>query len=262
MNWRFKLSCRLALLRGPLLAAAALAACSSDRPLSTSPSFDITAPSVGSVTLTPTVLSMAPGDTARLSALLRNPGGETILGMAVTWATNAPTVAKVSASGLVTAVTTGNATITASAGGHSGTAAVTVTGSMVPVASIAVTPATNTLTPGATVQLAAQLKDASGKLITGRTITWTTSSSAVARISASGLLTGVAPGSATITASSGGRSGSASVTVSAVGGGGSGGGGGTGVPGNIYNWGFEGTTDAAASGAFVDSHNLPFIGAS
>src|SRR5256885_6841931 len=50
--------------------------------------------------------------------------------------------------------------------------------------------------------------------------------------------------------------------TSGGGGGGGGGGTGTGTPGTIYNWGFEGSTDVAASGAFVNSSLQPFLGRS
>ena len=60
--------------------------------------------------------------------------------------------------------------------------------------------------------LTAILKDASGLPTTG-TVTWTTSSGAVATVSASGLVTGLVVGTATITATSGGQSGTTAVTV-------------------------------------------------
>src|SRR5207247_9995067 len=69
--------------------------------------------------------------------------------------------------------------------------------------------------PGATQQLVATLKDASGNVLTGRTITWTSSNEAVATVSTGGLETAVAAGSATITAASGGITGTVSVNVTA-----------------------------------------------
>src|SRR5205823_13076176 len=58
-------------------------------------------------------------------------------------------------------------------------------------------------------------KDGNGSTLTGRTVTWSTSASGVATVSASGLVSAVAAGSATITATSEGKSGSATVTVPA-----------------------------------------------
>src|SRR5207249_3886647 len=100
------------------------------------------------------------------------------------------------------------------ASGITGTAILSVTD--VSVASVAVSPASLTMSMGSTQQLSAVVKDANGNVLTGRTVTWTTSSSAVATVSASGLVTGVAAGTATITATSEGKSGTASVTVANV----------------------------------------------
>ena len=84
----------------------------------------------------------------------------------------------------------------------------------VPVSSVAVTPATATVQVGQTVQLTATAKDASGNVLPGRTVTWASSNTAVATVSGSGLVTGVAAGGpVTITATSEGQSGTAAVTV-------------------------------------------------
>jgi len=81
-----------------------------------------------------------------------------------------------------------------------------------PVASVTVSPVVASVSAGATVQLTATLKDANG-LPTSGTVTWTTSNGAVATVSASGLVTGLVVGMATVTATSGGQSGSSAVTV-------------------------------------------------
>jgi len=81
-----------------------------------------------------------------------------------------------------------------------------------PVASVAVSPATLSQNPGATQQFVATLKDASGNVLAGRTMTWTSSNAAIAAVNGSGLETAVAAGSATVTATSGGITGTASVT--------------------------------------------------
>jgi phosphatidylinositol-3-phosphatase len=111
-------------------------------------------------------------------------------------------------------VAAGSATITATSEGKSGTSAITVTA--VPVASVTVTPATASVPAGGTVQLTATPKDANGNPLTGRTITWQSSNSAIASVNGSGLVTGVATGGpVTITATSEGQSGTSAVTVTA-----------------------------------------------
>ena len=75
--------------------------------------------------------------------------------------------------------------------------------------SVAVSPARATVDVGGTVQLTATPNPASAT----PTFEWASSNNAVATVSATGLVTGVASGSATITVSGGGKSASASVSV-------------------------------------------------
>jgi hypothetical protein len=63
----------------------------------------------------------------QLTATPRDAAGEVLVGRTVTWATDAPAVATVSAAGLVAGVGEGRATITATSEGNSGTASVAVT---------------------------------------------------------------------------------------------------------------------------------------
>ncbi|HKC46280.1 MAG TPA: Ig-like domain-containing protein, partial [Gemmatimonadales bacterium] len=85
---------------------------------------------------------------------------------------------------------------------------------VVPVASVEVSPATVDVPVGSSAQLSASLKDAGGEPLTGRTITWASDAPQFATVSPTGLVAGVAIGSATITATSEGVSGTARVTVS------------------------------------------------
>ena len=84
-----------------------------------------------------------------------------------------------------------------------------------PVASVTVSPTSASVGVGSTVQLAATTRDASNNILTGRTVTWTTSTSAVATVSTSGVVTGVAAGTAQVTATSEGASGTSAITVTA-----------------------------------------------
>jgi len=117
----------------------------------------------------------------------------------------------VTTTGRVSGVAAGSATITATSEGQAGTAAITVT--TVPVASVTVTPASAALLTGQTIQLTATPKDAGGNALSGRVVAWATSNGSVATVTTSGLVIGVAAGSATITATSESKSGSALVTV-------------------------------------------------
>jgi uncharacterized protein YjdB len=97
----------------------------------------------------------------------------------------------------------------------SGTTTSSVPPPPVPVASVSVTPASSSLLIGATAQLSAVTRDANNNVLTGRAVTWSSSNSAVSRVSTSGLVTAVAAGSATITATSETKTGTAVTTVSA-----------------------------------------------
>lgn len=74
----------------------------------------------------------------------------------------------------------------------------------------------STLPVKQTAQATATVRDASGNVLSGQTIAWTSSNTSVATVSTSGLVTAVAAGSATITATTGGKSGSAALTVTAA----------------------------------------------
>src|SRR5205807_10667261 len=116
--------------------------------------------------------------------------------------TPAPTVTSL---GPYTRLVRSSATITATSEGQSGTAAITVTS--VPVASVTVSPASASVQAGQTVQLTATPKDVNGNPLTGRTISWSSSNTSVATVNSSGLVSCVVAGSATITATSEGQSG-------------------------------------------------------
>lgn len=168
------------------------------------------------VVVSPAIIEMTVGTLPQqLTAIVTDAAGNPLTGRSVTWSSNLPTVASVSTTGLVTALTKGGpVTIRATSGGKSGEASVTV---QLPVAAVAVAPATALIDVGSTMQLNATLRDATGATLSGRPITWTSGNSAVATVSASGLVTAVASGGPTsITAASGTASGSASVTVQKV----------------------------------------------
>jgi len=85
--------------------------------------------------------------------------------------------------------------------------------STAPVASVSIAPHNGWVLVGGTLQLVAILKDAKGNLLTGRTVTWTSSAPAVATVGGSGLVTGVTEGMTTITAASEGKSDTTQLSV-------------------------------------------------
>jgi len=168
---------------------------------------------VASVSVTPATASLPVGATVQLAAVPEDSAGGALTERPVTWASSDTGVASVSTTGRVTAGAAGSATVTATSEGKAGSASVTVT--LVPVASVVVSPATVTLPVGGTAQLIVTLEDASGHALTGRPVAWTSSAPTVATVSPSGLVTGNATGAATLTATSEGPSGTSAVTVQA-----------------------------------------------
>jgi len=81
------------------------------------------------------------------------------------------------------------------------------------VSQVTVLPAVVGVEVGQTTQLQATARDAGGSAIPGRTATWSSSTTTVASVSGTGVVTGVSPGVATITAAVGDRTGQATVTV-------------------------------------------------
>ncbi len=183
-----------------------LAACSGGGDSPASP-----APAVATVQVTPAVVQLTVGASQQLAAAPLTAAGAIVAGKSALWASSNPAVASVDATGLVRGVSGGSASVTATVDGKVGSASVSV--ATVPVATVTLVPATVSIAAGATTVLAANLADAQGGALTGRTVTWATSNAAVATVSTSGLVTGIAAGSATITATSEGKSGSALVTV-------------------------------------------------
>lgn len=168
------------------------------------------APTVQAIVLSPATATLtAVGQTTTLSAQVQLSNGTTGT-QSITWNSSNPAVATVSG-GTVTAVASGQTIITASVGAVSAQATVTVA---IPVVqSIAVTPSQATLTAaGQTAALSAQVRLSNGAIGT-QTPVWSSANSAVATVSATGVVTAVANGQTTITAAVGSIVGNAAVTV-------------------------------------------------
>ena len=167
--------------------------------------------SVASVEVSPSVYELtALGQTVQLTAEAFDENGHAVAGAEFSWESSDAAVATVDAGGLVTAVAEGVATITASAGEASGSAVVPV---MQPVASVEVSPSAQTIELGSTLQLTAEAFDENGEAVAGAEFSWESSDAAVAAVDAGGLVTGVAVGAATITATAGSAQGTAEITV-------------------------------------------------
>jgi hypothetical protein len=180
-------------------------------------------PVVTTVEVSPPSASVVVGSTTTLQATVKDQNGAVMTGQTVTWSSSNQSSATVSSSGVVSAVGAGASTITATCAGKSGTSVITVTTAPPPtpvVTTVTVSPSSASIAVGATAALQATVKDQNGNTMTGQTINWTTSNSAVGTVNASGVVTGVSGGQATITATSSGKSGTANITVTTPSGGG------------------------------------------
>lgn len=132
----------------------------------------------------------------------------------VTWSSSTASVASIAADGVATALSAGSTSITATLGGISGSATLTV--STISVTSISVAPARATLPVGvrAAYVATALLSDGNARDIT-TAVTWSSSAPAIASVSPlfSGLVTAQSVGNATITATLGSITGSGALSV-------------------------------------------------
>ena len=177
-------------------------------------------PVVTTVTVAPTSAAIIAGATTTLQATVKDQNGNVMTGQTVTWSTSNAAAATVNSSGLVTGVAAGSATITATSSGKTGSSSITVTAVPPVVTTVTVAPTSASVVVGATTTLQATVKDQNGNVMTGQTVTWSTSNAAAATVNGSGVVTGIAAGSATITATSSGKSGTSTITVTAPSGGG------------------------------------------
>jgi uncharacterized protein YjdB len=182
----------------------------------------VTAPPLTSITVNPATATMSVNTTRQFTAQGTYADSSTAdLTDSVTWSTGLATIISVSNAagtrGLVTALAVGTDNVVASMSGIVGMATVTV--SVIPLVSIAVTPNPLTLPQNLTLPLKATATygDQSTQDVT-TSATWTVADSSVATVgnlgTAAGQVTGLkANSSTTVTATLSGKSGSATVNV-------------------------------------------------
>ena len=162
---------------------------------------------VSSVSLDKTSVSLNVGESVTLAATVK-PDNAT--NKTVSWSSSNASVASVDASGKVSAVAEGTATITAKAGDKTATCSVTVKKNTVAVESVTLDKSSLELTEGETATLTATVKPDNA---TNKTVTWSSDKTSVATVDANGKVTAVAEGTATITAKAGDKTATCSVTV-------------------------------------------------
>jgi uncharacterized protein YjdB len=171
-----------------------------------------------SIDVIPASITLGTGDTITFTAVARDAGGHVIPGAHFAWSASDPSIATMHASsGLATTVASGTVTVQARSGAATGSATLHV----VDVAQVTVVPGGEPkVTVGGTVPFTAVVTDAAGNPVPGVRVIWSSADPAVASIhSASGLATGLAPGSSVISAAAGSVSGQAVLVVLPQGGG-------------------------------------------
>ncbi len=166
------------------------------------------------VTLATGATPLLVGDSTQATAIVRDSVGRIIAGVFPNWTSSDPTIASVSAAGVVTAVRPGGPVAISGSlfsGQPSAFAALNVIPR--PVASITLTPTASTLIQDSLVALTPTLRDSRGAIVTGRSVTWSTSASDIAIVSANGVATAIGVGVATLTASADQGRATATITV-------------------------------------------------
>ncbi len=131
----------------------------------------------------------------------------------VTWSSSATGIATVSSSGVVMGVAPGTSVVAATVGGIVGRQTITVSAPV--LTTIAATAPTTTIMVGQTVTATVAALDQINRSISAGTVTWSTGSTAIATVNASGVVTGVAAGTTPVIATAGGKTGQVAITVSA-----------------------------------------------
>lgn len=147
---------------------------------------------------TPAITMNTVGRTASATVTVRDGSGDVMADIPVTWSSDSPAIATVSGTGssaTITAAGRGAAIITARAGGVSTSITVLVRTAF----AVAVSPSAGLIRTGALLPLQALVGADDGA---SRAVVWSSDNPAIATISLAGVVRGVAPGTATITARS------------------------------------------------------------
>jgi uncharacterized protein YjdB len=155
---------------------------------------------VASVSVSPSAISLTVGASSNLSVTVRD-AAQNVLPSAVMWVSSDNTVASVDASGRVTGIKQGNVTIVATSQSNtaiSGASVVTVLAGISGINSFTVAPTMVSLGVGQSTTVIANISRDAG--VAAPTVNWSSQTPAVATVDQDGTITGVAAGTAVITA--------------------------------------------------------------
>lgn len=164
-----------------------------------------------SVAVSPAAASVGVGDTTRLSVVIL-PANAT--NRKVTWTSSNTAVVGVDANGLLRGISPGNATVTATSDEGGKTASATITAYNIGVTGVTL-PSTASVGVNNTATLAATIQPANAS---NKALAWSSSDAGIVAVDQNGVLTGIAPGTATVTVTTqdGAKTASSVVTASNV----------------------------------------------
>lgn len=151
-----------------------------------------------SLDVQPDSLVLDVGGAGQLTAVVRNAAGAELPGQAPAWSSSNPAVATVDAQGAVRGVAPGTVTVTATLGALSASATVRVRAPVGP--SLQLFPDSLVLDIGVWGKLFPVVRDASGKVILGYHLEWSTTSDQVVYPMSDGALLPIGAGTARVTA--------------------------------------------------------------
>lgn len=175
-------------------------------------------PVLSSIVVSPASAPVNVGSSSQLTAICKDQNSATMTCQTLTWTSTDTSKATVDPSGLVTGVATGTTNITATYGSVTSNSSTITVSSVTPVlTSIVVSPASASASVGSMTQLTATCKDQNNSTMTCPTLTWLSSNTLKATVDSTGRVTGVAAGTAGMTARYGSViSNSSTITVPSV----------------------------------------------
>ncbi len=175
---------------------------------------------IGACALSPTTQKVTVTAQAQPVITLRDTANNVLsnTGRTLTWSSDNEVVATVSNSGVITSRKAGTARITASPIEYPNITCTTTLEAVDPrIVSATITPRTGSLRVGIPRQFTVSLADSlGGQIPAGRVVSWTSSTPAIASVSATGLVTGLSLGSARIVVNAEGTKDSVTFTVTKV----------------------------------------------
>lgn len=168
-------------------------------------------PPVAQVIVEPATHALDEGGQHQYSARLFDAAGREVSGRAVSWTTTHAEVATISGQGVLTALLPGTTQVRATSESVTGTGTLIVRSAAVDRVELS---AVNvSIEEGESTTLAATAKDAAGRTLEGRTVTWMSDDPSTVTVTQSGTLTGAKPGQTRVVAMIEGRTAAAAVTV-------------------------------------------------